>query len=297
MSEFLVETERLRLQAGNSLLEVSPRLGGSVMSLKWDGHDILQSAPATAPEPTPLLTAGFPLIPFSGRIARGRFHWRGHDISLPANFPPEPHNIHGQAWSSEWEVVCATPSRLEIEFSYPKGAWPWQYRARQTFLLRDDGLSIDILLRNEDNAPMPAGIGWHPYFPADGAVISANTESGWVLNDQGLPRAHLDALGKHDLREPRLVASLDLDHPFVAPEADTLISWPARALAVRMTATKPFDHLVVFTPLGEDFFCVEPVSHVPNAHNLDLSADLTGLVTLMPGDTLEGRIDLEFEAL
>jgi aldose 1-epimerase len=297
MSHLLVQTEQVRLLAGTSVLEVSPQLGGSVMSLRWDGHDILQSAPASAPKPTPPFTAGFPLIPFSGRIAQGRFHWQGHDIALPANFPPEPHNIHGQAWSSEWETVRAGRSTLEIAFSHPKGAWPWQYGARQTFLLRDDGLSVEIMLRNEDAAPMPAGIGWHPYFPAKGAVIRANTESGWVLDDEGLPCARLGSMGGNDLREPREVASLNLDHPFVAPEAETQITWPDRALAVRMKATNPFDHLVVFTPPGEDFFCVEPVSHVPNAHNLGLHPDMSGLVKLMPGDTLEGRIELSFQQL
>ena len=46
----------------------------------------------------PLQFASFPLVPFSNRIADGRFEWDGEQIEIDPNFAPEPHAIHGVGW-------------------------------------------------------------------------------------------------------------------------------------------------------------------------------------------------------
>jgi aldose 1-epimerase len=48
---------------------------------------------------------------------------------------------------------------------------------------------------------------------------------------------------------------------------------------------------VVYSPAGEDFFCVEPVSHCTDAFNLAAQgrAD-TGMLTLHPGASLSAAM-------
>ena len=66
---------------------------------------------------------------------------------------------------------------------------------------------------------------------------------------------------------------------------------------IRVTAESPLDCLVVYTPPGRDFLCVEPVSHVTDAFNLAASgrAD-TGMQLLEPGEALRAMVTLTPDA-
>jgi aldose 1-epimerase len=48
--------------------------------------------------------------------------------------------------------------------------------------------------------------------------------------------------------------------------------------------------LIVYTPAGDDFFCVEPVSHMTDAINRMGSVAEHGLRILMPGEELRGDV-------
>ena len=80
----------------------------------------------------------------------------------------------------------------------------------------------------------------------------------------------------------------------VADQASVL-RWPGRGVKAALTASSELRHLVVFTPPGEDYFCVEPTSHAPDAVNSSLSAELTGYRELQPGETLSAEISLSVE--
>jgi aldose 1-epimerase len=59
-----------------------------------------------------------------------------------------------------------------------------------------------------------------------------------------------------------------------------------------MEASAAFRNLQVFTPDWADFFCVEPVSHVPDALNRpELPAD-QAMHVLRPNETLGGTLSL-----
>ena len=63
-----------------------------------------------------------------------------------------------------------------------------------------------------------------------------------------------------------------------------------------MTAEPPLDFLVVYTPPGRPFFCVEPVSHVTDAFNLAAAErGDTGARALERGETLRAVVRLSLE--
>jgi aldose 1-epimerase len=76
-----------------------------------------------------------------------------------------------------------------------------------------------------------------------------------------------------------------------------LVEWPERGARLIMRAQAPLDFLVIYTPPGRDFFCVEPVSHVTDAVNLAAAgrAD-TGLLTLGPGESVRTAVTVTLEA-
>ena len=82
-----------------------------------------------------------------------------------------------------------------------------------------------------------------------------------------------------------------LDNIFSSWNREVLISWPEWHAALKISAEAPLDFLVIFTPQDEDYFCVEPVSHVTDAFNLlDRGDSWTGAKILLPDEILEAKI-------
>lgn len=284
LSRLILETKAMKL----TLL---PDLGGSVGGLTYKTQDILRPFARTADE-SPLQTGGFPLFPFSGRISEGRFVWNGHAVSLAPNFLPEPHAIHGQAWHAAWQVAEHGSNHARLVFDYRPGDWPWAYRAEQDFTLREDGLDLTLRLTNQSEDPMPAGLGWHPYFPRMDARVTVPVDRVWTSDEGMIPdRLDVPAAGA-DVSDWRVVDELDLDNAFTVSDRLSCIEWPSRNLRVEMVSDAVLGHMVIYTPKGQDFFCVEPVSHAPDAVNSQHPAELTGLHSLAPGETLSARISL-----
>ncbi|MFN7054956.1 aldose 1-epimerase [Hyphomonas sp.] len=274
-------------------LGLLPEAGGSVGWLRKDGQDILR--PARVPlfgQADPLETAGFPLFPFSGRIRAGAFHWNGREVRLGQNFPPEPHAIHGHGWQQSWQVIQQTASSVTLAYRHEAGDWPWAYAAEQRFVLSRGGLSLDLSLHNLSDEAMPAGIGWHPYFPRGDAELTARLPFMWEADEAHIPVRKIAAPGFVHGAGPARVSALDLDDPFEMADGRIAISWPERGLNIRLHTDETLRFLVLYVPPDQDYFCAEPVSHVPDMVNLDAPAQETGLVRLAPGETLRGSLSL-----
>ena len=286
----------VKLTSPRGELVLAPERGGSVSTFKWDGNDVLRPF-IQSPGPTAPATefAAFPLIPFSGRIADGKFEFDGRSYALPPNFPPEPHAIHGQGWQAPWEVIKKSRNTTTLNYCHDGSNWPWRYTAEQTFSLVAHGLSLVLTLTNEGESAMPAGIGWHPYFPARGAILTSDVTSVWLSGDDMIPGAPSELTKDSDLTVPRNVSGLRLDNAFRIGGEGTRITWPDRSLSLTLSATEVMRHLIVYTPEGEDYFCVEPVSHAPDAVNSSEPASVTGLQILEPGASLSGVITLTIE--
>jgi aldose 1-epimerase len=280
------------LERNGFQLVLIPDLGGSIRSFTLNGQNVLLPASEQKP-PNPLKTAGFPLFPFSGRIRNAKFSWNDRAVQLEGNFPPEPHAIHGQAWLASWTVDSVTADQALLSFDYQPGDWPWPYRAIQHFELMDDGLKLTLTLENLSAEEMPAGLGWHPYFPRGDAELSANVSSIWVADHGEIPNRQAE-LGKGtDIRVAQRVDALCLDNAFVAQPANADIVWPSSGLHVSIRSTRVLGHLVVYVPEGMDFFCVEPVSHAPDAINSPQEWNDRGLSKLAPGEVLTACVFLK----
>jgi aldose 1-epimerase len=169
------DVQLLAIRRADTELILSPAIGGSVVSFRVAGADILRSgSPAAIEGRNPLGLAAFPLFPFSGRIANARFGHGGREIMLHPNFPPEPHAIHGQAWRKVWRVTECGEDTARLVFEHDGRDWPWAYRAEQRFSVAKHAFALSLSLTNMAPASMPAGMGWHPYFPREDARLSAD---------------------------------------------------------------------------------------------------------------------------
>jgi aldose 1-epimerase len=188
----------------------------------------------------------------------------------------QPHAIHGFGWQGQWTVVNHAPHDALLRHDFPGGDWPWPYRAEQHFMVENAGFTCRMMLRNDGTTPMPAGLGLHPYFPRAGARLALAVDGYWEKDAADMPAAWRSLSAA-----PDWFGGDAIDHVFTGAGAGASISWPGRRLT--MTADAALAFTVVYVPVGEDYFCVEPVSHMTDAVNRRESPEVTGLRWLAPG--------------
>ena len=144
-------------------LLVDPDLGGSVRSLTWCGKEIFY--PGTS---TTVLDGGmFTLVPFSDRISGSSFDFEGRKVRLSANHPSNSAEpvIHGYGWILPWHVISSSACAIEMRLEPFRCEWPWKFRANLRIELRRGSAIFELTVTNFDQKRMPAGLGFHPYFP------------------------------------------------------------------------------------------------------------------------------------
>jgi aldose 1-epimerase len=286
------------LRRGPSVVHVAPAVGGAITRYGWEqGEETLEwLRPATSSDIARRVPTGmscFPLVPFSNRIHEGHFRFQGRSIHLPPNVPSEPHTIHGQGWQSPWTVVNASAEVLTLEYRHRADAWPFPYRARQTFTLSPDVLRVTIEVLNIGDVPMPVGFGLHPYFVRTPKTQATATVSGvWLTGEDAMPtRLSVPPPPDRSLDSGINPDHVALDDNFTGWGRQACIVWPDRHARLTLTGDGPFGFLVVYTPPGEDYVCIEPVSNVINAFNLAAEGRTdTGMIVLSPGERVGGTV-------
>jgi len=287
------------LRADRARVGIAPWIGGSITDFHWvDGsrrHDWLRpAAPGDLAARTADRLACFPLVPFSNRIRDGRFTFGGHAVTLPLNQWPQPHAEHGHGWQVAWAVVERGDDRLALEYDHPADAWPFPYRARQEFLLNGEELRLTLSIENRGGETMPAGLGFHPYFPRTARCrLAAQVDAMWATDAEVMPTALTDADPRLGSKDGLPIAEVVLDNAFAGWQRQATIFWPERSARLVLDAGRPLGFLVVYSPEGQDFFCAEPVSHCTDAFNLTAQgrAD-TGMLTLHPGASVSATVRL-----
>jgi aldose 1-epimerase len=274
------------LRAGALRLALRPDIGGCVAGL-WHGSLPVLRSVEPADVEGPRLAGSFPLVPYSNRLGYRRFRWQGTDYTTQPNFLDNPHSLHGVGWHRAWQVVSCTASQAELRLDHaPDADWPFAFEARQVFTLDETGLLSTLSMSNRADRPVPAGLGWHPYFPKRArSRLHVELTDRWEsdpateLPTRRVPQPGIDAD----------VAHLDFDHCFEGWQGAARL----RDERLRVSLTSSLPYLVVYTPPLKDSYCVEPVSHVSNAIHMAEPAR-HGLRTLQPGETFEAwmRIDV-----
>jgi len=282
---------RIAIAAGDYRLTAAPGRGGSILALTWREQQVLREAAGAD-----VLDVGcFPLVPWSNRIAGGRFDWNGRAITLSPNFPTvDPRNpLHGFGWLSEWTVTEAVADLLRMEHVCPGGEWPWAYRAELVYALGDAGLTSRLALTNLAAEPMPAGLGFHPYFPRSAETCYLGLHRGeWESGTDGLPIRLDERERAIDWWNGKAVGARAVDTVYTGRECALLLCWPDRGLALRIDCSDNLSCTSVYVPEGADWFCVEPVSHITDAVNRarDRAGDKDGMVVLQAGETMVAEL-------
>jgi|APFre7841882630_1041343.scaffolds.fasta_scaffold16907_2 aldose 1-epimerase len=284
------ETEAFELRAGALRLALRPDLGGSIAGLWHHGVPVMRSM-----EPDQLARASraacFALVPYANRIARGRFSWQGRPYQLALDGEGGPHPLDGVGYLSRWEFAPpggpSGPAEIALTLDHRADeGWPFPFRARQLFQLSPTSLRVELSVTNSAAQAAPVGLGWRCSFPRrTRSRLHVECSGRWELDPLMLPTQLVPQPGVDaDL------AHLDYDHCFEGWAGPARLRDERFALTLRSSLSR----LVICTPQGEDYFAVEPVSHVSNAINQPAPSAL-GLVTLQPGQSHHSWIVLDVQ--
>ena len=253
----------IELRAGSARSSVSAADGGRVATLNVDGIDLIlpsdPSLPATG-------WGSYPMVPWAGRIRNGRFRFDGVDHQLPINF--EAHAIHGTGFEQPWEVVTRDACSAALACRL---AWALGGESEQLIELTDHSLTCTLTVRAGDR-PMPATIGWHPWFVKPERV-DLRFERMYLRDDEYIT-------------DGRMVAP-----PPPPPWDDCfagLLATPRIWISgVEVSITSDCDHWVVYD-MPAHATCVEPQTAPPDAFNLG------GFTRLEPGEALQRSMTISW---
>ena len=276
------------LRAGDLELDLAPAVGGAVYGfrLRREGRaePLFRESAETLTDV--LQSASYPLVPFSNRVRDGRFTFRGREVRLSPNLPPQKHPLHGQGWRGAWSATAATEAAAELRFDHAPGEWPWAYEAVQRFELDATGVTIVLSATNRSAEPMPCGLGLHPYFPSNPqTVLDVETTAVWTIDEEVMPVERQEPVGRYDLRRRRIDGA-DLDNGYEGWSGAATISWPDRGLALRFSS-QDATCFQVYSPPEGGLFVAEPVTHVNDALSYpeERWSEL-GLRVLGPGEAM-----------
>jgi aldose 1-epimerase len=285
----LTNCRALKLSSGGVTAALAPSLGGAVLSLADEKGQYLRIGTAPAVAEDPRASACFPCTPWFGRLSP-YFEANGRKATLSATLPDaSPLPLHGDGWITPWEVLAHTDDRLLCRYAAARApsGFPFAYEAEQEFSVSGGGLRIELTLRNRDDAPMPAGLALHPYFKRKSMTqVAFSATRLWappIGEDEGRLTALPSALGAG---APAFLPDQTLDHSFTGFGGEACVVDDGGV--VQLTSDAPFLH--VYAPAGENFFCLEPVSHLPGLFPA-IGAE-GGARRLAPGETMSLKLFL-----
>ena len=273
----------VRLEAGSDHAIVDPESGGRLASLVAGGRERLVDRVQAGSSVPAISWGSFLMAPWVGRIRDGRVDWQGRSYRLAAN--DANHAIHGACFEVPWQVESASRASVDLRLAIDPLRWPLGGVVRQRISLRPGSLECAASITAIE--PMPAALGWHPWFrrgPDEDLALTVLADRRLILDDERIPAGASVAVdGPFDLRMGPTLGDRRLDDVFIVARSPAVVAWPD--LELRIAFSGPVQSVVVFSPPGSA--CVEPATAWPDALRLSAAGvEGTGQAFLGAGEEL-----------
>jgi aldose 1-epimerase len=309
--------ELITLEAQAERAVIVPEAGCQCMGYRVGSLEVIAGPPSPDAWREHPFRSGIPILfPWPGRVADGCFSYGGRVLRFPLNETAHGHAIHGLTWGCAFKVTRRGPHFLRAELDSASEAelsrlWPWRFALALDYEI-GNGLRIRATVRNASDAPMPFGIGAHPYFHApltargrrDAIRLHVpSMRSRWALDDRMIPTGMESSVAaKWDLRLERALGAEAYDDVFrldAAPDPSAPVARMldlTERLAVELRADAPFGEFVLFAPPDQPIVSLEPYTCAPDTFNLAARGIESGMRVLKPGETFEAGLELRVSA-
>lgn len=262
-----------------STAAIAPHRGAIVTSFRVGTREVLYLDESTCNDPAKNVRGGVPvLFPTPGKLEQDMWRRDGRAGAMKQ---------HGFARTLPWNVVPAAPRSSAVTLALESNAatlaqYPWPFRIEIDFALRGACLRIATRVRNTGCAPMPFGLGFHPYFQvADKARATVLTNATRAFDS--VEKQAIEFTG-FDLTRAEVDLRL-MDHT----RHDSALNFGDGSRVV-VRASPQFTQWVVWTLAAKDFVCLEPWTAPGNALNTG-----AGLIVLEPAHESAFWMEIELE--
>ena len=288
-----LENERVQLQ-------VLPRLGANLVSLKVDGQEFIYLDKKELRSDGDF-TGCFMMFPTPCRLTDAKYTFAGKEIHQKKH--GEVIDIHGLIRDEEFKVA-RTAERLvcsiEIDQKHPVyEGYPFPCIFSLEFGLLESGAEVKFKFENTGTEDAPFGFGLHAYWripnerkdvfiqvPCDKALELVNLiPTGNTVDVEGT---------ELDLRSFRTLEGIDIDMAFWGkiPGSVHGIQYKDLGKQLKLDSSNIFEHMITYAPEGEPFVCMENLTCTPDAPNVYAKGkgEVSGLKVVSPGQTIEGSV-------
>ena len=240
------EPDRLELTAPGVRAVVDLVAGGRLASFAVDGRELIKTG-----GDGPITWGSFPMAPFAGRVRDASLAFAGATYALRPSLPP--HAIHGTVLDRPWRLVGEGTIATDLGPDWPFAGW-----AVQRFDLGPDHLTFRLEVHGDE--PMPASIGWHPYFLRRPAGVDGELELDFEAGAMYVRDAAGIATDRRIEPPPGPGTT-----PSPTCAGPPVLRWPG---FLELTIESDCPDWVIYTA-PEDALCVEPQTAPPDAINTD----------------------------
>jgi aldose 1-epimerase len=299
----------LSIKNGSTAIKLRPESGANVFSINYKGTELLKSPKSL--KDLPGFGYGVPvLFPMPNRVRDGVFTFEGK----PFKFEPNNNGnfLHGLVHSAAWETgsIDDQSGKVMLRLRFQPGTdlykrFPFAHDLLLAIEALDDGVRWKYTVDNsKGDKPVPFGFAIHPWIlyqgsreqtfitiPATSVMEAANL----------LPTGKLLILdgSSYDARKPKSLGGFLSDDVYFGMQSSkpTVIDFRQPRLKITLSASDDFTHLVLYTPKGEPWFCVENQTCSTDAHNLYAKGlkKESHLQIVEPGKTASGHVEMRFE--
>jgi aldose 1-epimerase len=172
--------------------------------------------------------------------------------------------------------------------------WPFAHEYEMTYRLADGVLEVRVAVTNLSSNPMPVVLGFHPYYripgiPRDNWIATLPARKIVVADDRLIPTGELKPF---DLPNPLPLKGHTLDTGFTDLDRDAdgraHFSIESGGMKVETLFGAKYPVAVVWEPPApegqtRDFICIEPMTSITSAVNLQHEGKYAALQTVAPG--------------
>ncbi|CAH1206358.1 Aldose 1-epimerase [Paenibacillus plantiphilus] len=260
---------------------------------------------------------GIPVLFPPNRYRDGKFLWKGQTYQFPVNEAETGNHLHGFFTDIPWEVVEFGSTRTESfvtvtntvdeqHVAYPY--FPHKFTIKLRYSISEDGLSQQVIIRNEGDDEMPCLLAFHtainaPFAPGSTARdcrVRVTIGERWELDERMLPTGSYQQLTAEDeqLRDSGIYPFLEeMDNHYRSAPQNGRNRMELADLKQNVTLIydvgASFKQWMIWNNFAiEGFICPEPQTNLINAPNMNLPAEEMGLFSLKPGEIWEetGRL-------
>lgn len=258
---------------------------------------------------------GTPLLyPTPNRVKNGVFKYKGRDYIQELN--GKLITIHGLVIYYPFNDIKVTENEDSISISGKVTfdnndlykAFPFKSQLTIIYTLSAMGVTFNYEITNfEEQEEIPFGIAIHPYFNKidgeEGTFLTAQFEYSYVNTPELIPTGELEMVKgtNRDVSEFTSLKGLELDTVYTGNPSGSFakVKYEKTGIMITLECSDEFEKLIIYTPKGQSYFCVENQTCSTNAHNMyaEGNKELSGLKFVAPKCTFSGFVHFKTEKI